>query len=391
MTSNDLMSLDITVHNQPPFTVSELANALKRTVEGAFAHVRVRGEITGYKRHSSGHLYLDIKDDHAVINAVCWKGVAAKMAFTPENGLEVICTGRMTTYAGRSNYQLIIERMEIAGEGALMALLEKRRQQLASEGLFDADRKLPIPYLPRVIGVVTSPTGAVIRDILHRLQDRFPVHVLIWGVAVQGKGAEVNIAAAIEGFQQFDGVNSPPRPDLLIVARGGGSLEDLWCFNEEIVVRAVAASIIPIISAVGHETDTTLIDYAASMRAPTPTAAAEMAVPVLMDLLFTVQQYGQRLHHIMMRRVTHEEQHLTAIARGIISPEKTLEARIQRADEWSERLQLTVMQLFQQQSRLLAMYEQRLQPQIIQHMLKIRAERAEMLGSRVRSSILMQR
>ena len=257
--------------NSPPLSVSELSGALRRTIETTFGEVRVRGEISGFKRHGSGHCYFTLKDENACIDAVIWRSSATTLAFRPEDGAEVIATGKLTIYPGRSKYQIVVERMELAGEGALLALLERRRKALAAEGLFDAGRKRKLPFLPRVIGVITSPTGAVIRDILHRLEDRCPTHVILWPVAVQGDGASERIATAIRAFPSVT-----PRPDLLIVARGGGSLEDLWAFNEEIVVRAAAASTIPLISAVGHETDTTLIDFASDRRAPTPTAAAEM-------------------------------------------------------------------------------------------------------------------
>src|SRR5579871_5912636 len=261
--------------NLPEFTVSELSAAVKRSLEQGFAYVRVRGEVSGFKRHGSGHCYLSLKDSEAVLDAVIWRMTAQRLALKPEDGMEVVCTGRITTFPGRSKYQLVIESVELAGVGALLKLLEDRRKRLAAEGLFDASRKRKLPFLPEVVGVVTSPTGAVIRDILHRLQDRFPRRVLLWPVAVQGEGAAMQVAAAIEGFNRLRPEGAVPRPDLLIVARGGGSLEDLMAFNEEIVVRAAAASAIPLISAVGHETDTTLIDYASDKRAPTPTAAAE--------------------------------------------------------------------------------------------------------------------
>src|SRR5882724_2285932 len=263
----------------PEYTVSEISQAIRRTLEGSFERVRVRGEISGFKRAASGHLYLSLKDSEAVLDAVCWRMSAGRLAVSPEDGLEVIATGRMTSFPGRSRYQLVIDALEVAGVGALLKLLEERKQKLAAEGLFDAARKRPLPMLPRVIGVVTSPTGAVIRDILHRLADRFPRHVLLWPVLVQGEGSAEEVAAAIRGFNALGG-GGTPRPDVIIVARGGGSLEDLWSFNEEIVVRAAAESMIPLISAVGHETDFTLIDFVADRRAPTPTAAAEMAVPV---------------------------------------------------------------------------------------------------------------
>ncbi|MER2635121.1 MAG: exodeoxyribonuclease VII large subunit, partial [Rhizobiaceae bacterium] len=255
--------------NLPVVSVGELAQALKRYIEQGFETVRVRGEITGFKRAASGHLYFSLKDADACLDSVCWRMAAGRLAMSPADGLDVIATGRLTTYPDRSRYQLVVDRLEPAGEGALLKMLEERRRRLAEEGLFDADRKRPLPYLPEVIGVVTSPTGAVIRDILHRLADRFPLRVLLWPVLVQGTEAAAQIAAAIEGFNRLKQRAAVPRPDLLIVARGGGSLEDLWAFNEEIVVRAVAASEIPVISAVGHETDTTLIDVAADLRAPT--------------------------------------------------------------------------------------------------------------------------
>ncbi|PWB63108.1 MAG: exodeoxyribonuclease VII large subunit [Bradyrhizobiaceae bacterium] len=281
--------------NIPEWTVSELSAALRKTVEEAYGHVRVRGEVSGFRGpHSSGHCYFALKDEGAKIDAVVWKGNYARMRFKPEEGLEVIAVGRLTTYPGRSSYQIVIESLEPAGVGALMALLEERKRKLAAEGLFDEARKQLIPYLPDVIGVITSPTGAVIRDILHRLADRFPRRVLVWPVRVQGEGSAQEVAAAIEGFNALPERGPIPRPDLLIVARGGGSLEDLWSFNEEIVVRAAAASLIPLISAVGHETDVTLIDFAADRRAPTPTAAAEMAVPVRSDLVLQIDGLARR-------------------------------------------------------------------------------------------------
>src|SRR6201995_2310184 len=281
--------------NAPEFTVSELSGALKRTVEDQFGHVRVRGEITGFRgAHSSGHCYFALKDEGAKIEAVIWKGVHYRMRFKPQEGLEVIATGKLTTFPGSSKYQIVIEALEPAGIGALMALMEERKKKLAAEGLFDEARKQLLPWLPEVIGVVTSPTGAVIRDILHRLEDRFPRRVLVWPVKVQGEGSAEQIAAAIRGFNALPEQGRIARPDLLIVARGGGSLEDLWSFNEEIVVRAAADSMIPLISAVGHETDITLIDFAADKRAPTPTAAAEMAVPVRSELVARVDSLARR-------------------------------------------------------------------------------------------------
>jgi exodeoxyribonuclease VII large subunit len=288
--------------NTPEYTVSELANSLKRTVEDTYGHVRVRGELGRVTIAKSGHCYLDVKDDRAVINSIIWKGVMSRLSTLPEEGMEVICEGKLSTYPGRSNYQLIIEKMELAGAGALMALFEKRKKMLAAEGLFDESRKVDLPFMPKTIGVVTSPTGSVIRDILHRITDRFPSHVLVWPVLVQGDKAAEQIAEAITGFNTRGGF---PRPDVLIVARGGGSMEDLWCFNEEIVARAAAASEIPMISAIGHETDWTLIDFVVDYRAPTPTGAAEVAVPVRADWVETVEDYGLRLLRAL-RRTTAE-------------------------------------------------------------------------------------
>ena len=281
--------------NLPEYSVSEIAAALKRTVEDSFPFVRVRGEISGLKFHSSGHVYFDLKDDKAVLNAVVWKQTARLLKLRPEAGLEVIATGRITTYAGSSRYQIVVEQIELAGAGALMAMLEERKKKLAAEGLFAIERKKPLPFLPDVIGVITSPTGAVIRDIMHRLNERFPRRVLLWSVAVQGERAPAEVAAAIRGFNAMTPNGPIPRPDLLIVARGGGSIEDLMAFNEEVVVRAVAEGAIPLISAVGHETDTTLIDFASDRRAPTPTAAAEMAVPVRADLISQTLDYARQI------------------------------------------------------------------------------------------------
>ena len=292
---NDAPSLTDARSNLPEYSVTEISALLKRTVEQNFSYVRVRGEISGFKRHSSGHCYLALKDEDAVLDAVIWRPNVARLAVKPEDGMEVVCTGRLTTYPGRSKYQLVIESVELAGIGALLKLLEARKAKLAAEGLFAEERKQKLPYLPEVIGVVTSPTGAVLRDILNRLDDRFPRRVLVWPVAVQGEGAALQVAAAIAGFNALKPDGAVPRPDLLIVARGGGSLEDLMAFNEEVVVRAAAASEIPLISAVGHETDTTLIDYASDRRAPTPSAAAEMAVPVRLELMAEIAAKATRL------------------------------------------------------------------------------------------------
>lgn len=325
-------------NNAPEFTVSELSGAVKRTIEGEFGHVRVRAEVGRVSRPRSGHMYFDLKDDRSVLAAVSWKGQVARMAVQPEEGMEVIATGRMTTFPGQSKYQLIVDNIEPAGAGALMALLEKRKAMLQAEGLFETERKRALPYLPRVIGVVTSPSGAVIRDILHRLRDRFPVHVLIWPVAVQGQACAPEVARAIEGFNRLLPGGPVPRPDVLIVARGGGSIEDLWGFNEEVVARAVAASQIPLISAVGHETDTTLIDFVSDRRAPTPTAAAELAVPVRADLLGWVADMRARLIRAEAQAIQSRRQRLADLARALPRPERLTEGARQRLDTWADRL-----------------------------------------------------
>ncbi len=325
--------------NAPEFTVSELSSALKRTVEDAYGHVRVRGEISGFRGpHSSGHCYFALKDESAKIEAVIWKGVHGRMRFKPQEGLEVIATGKLTTYPGSSKYQIVIEAIEPAGIGALMALMEERKRKLAAEGLFDEARKQLLPWLPEVIGVVTSPTGAVIRDILHRLEDRFPRHVLVWPVRVQGEGSAEQIAAAIRGFNALPQAGRIPRPDLLIVARGGGSLEDLWSFNEEIVVRAAAESMIPLISAIGHETDITLIDFAADKRAPTPTAAAEMAVPVRSELYVEVDSLARRTIRCWRRGQEDRRNELRAAVRALPAAAELLAIPRQRLDGASAAL-----------------------------------------------------
>jgi exodeoxyribonuclease VII large subunit len=325
--------------NAPEFTVSELSSALKRTVEDNFGHVRVRGEISGFRGpHSSGHCYFALKDESAKIEAVIWKGVHSRMRFKPQEGLEIIATGKLTTYPGSSKYQIVIEAIEPAGIGALMALMEERKRKLAAEGLFDEARKQLLPWLPEVIGVVTSPTGAVIRDILHRLQDRFPRRVLVWPVKVQGEGSAEQVAAAIRGFNALPQGGKIPRPDLLIVARGGGSLEDLWSFNEEIVVRAAADSMIPLISAVGHETDITLIDFAADKRAPTPTAAAEMAVPVRSELFVELESLARRTMVCWQRGQEARRNELRAAARALPGASELLAIPRQRLDHLGSAL-----------------------------------------------------
>ena len=324
--------------NAHEFTVSELSGAVKKTIESEFGYVRVRAEVGRVSRPRSGHMYFDLKDDRSVLAAVSWKGQVARMQVQPEEGMEVIATGRMTTFPGQSKYQMIVDNVEPAGAGALMALLEKRKAMLQAEGLFAAERKRPLPYLPRVIGVVTSPSGAVIRDILHRLRDRFPVHVLIWPVAVQGQKCAPEVAAAIAGFNRLTPSGAVPRPDLLIVARGGGSIEDLWGFNEEIVARAAAGSEIPLISAVGHETDTTLIDFVSDRRAPTPTAAAELAVPVRSELLGWAADMQARLIRAQGQAVLSRRQRLADLARALPRPERLTEGARQRLDTWGDRL-----------------------------------------------------
>jgi exodeoxyribonuclease VII large subunit len=324
--------------NSPEFTVSELSGAVKKVIEGEFGLVRVRGEVGRVSKPASGHLYFALKDDRASLDAVSWKGQVAKMQVRPEEGMEVIATGRMTTFPGQSKYQLIVDDVAPAGAGALMAMLEKRKAALGAEGLFDPARKKPIPYLPKVIGVVTSPSGAVIRDILHRLRDRFPRHVLIWPVAVQGQACASEVAAAIRGFNAIEPGGPIPRPDLIIVARGGGSLEDLWGFNEEIVVRAAAASQIPLISAVGHETDTTLIDYASDLRAPTPTAAAELAVPVRLDLIATLDALTARKSRSLAQFLQRRDQRLRDLTRALPRLESLLAQPRQRFDTTVQRL-----------------------------------------------------
>ncbi|MHB2167021.1 exodeoxyribonuclease VII large subunit [Alsobacter sp. R-9] len=326
------------VPNVPEWSVSELSGALKRTLEDAYGHVRVRGELGGVKVHTSGHIYLDLKDERACLAGVIWKGTASRLRVKPETGMEVIATGKITTFAGQSKYQLVIDTLEPAGVGALLAQLEERRRRLAAEGLFDAARKQPLPYLPQVIGVVTSPTGAVIRDILHRLADRFPRRVLVWPVRVQGDTCAPEVAAAIRGFNALPPGGPMPRPDLIIVARGGGSLEDLWGFNDERVVRAAAESDIPLISAVGHETDTTLIDFASDRRAPTPTGAAEIAVPVRADLMAQVADLARRHDGAVRRLLDRRRTELRGAARALPRPDDLLAPARQRLDLAGGRL-----------------------------------------------------
>ncbi len=331
--------------NTPEYSVGEITGAIKRTLERSFERVRVRGEIGRVMLARSGHYYYDLKDENSVIACNTWKGQASRLTVKPEEGLEVIVTGKLSTYGPQSKYNLNVDDIVVAGEGALLAMLEKRRKKLAAEGLFDEERKMPLPYLPEVIGVVTSPSGAVIRDILHRLRDRFPRKVLLWPVVVQGDKCAPEVSAAIAGFNAIDEDHKLPRPDLIIVARGGGSVEDLWGFNEEAVIRAVAASDIPVISAVGHETDTTLIDFASDRRAPTPTAAAEMAVPVRVDLLAHIAALDERRIRAGGMALQTRAQRLRDLARALPKPEAILSERLQRLDRSAENLPRALRQL----------------------------------------------
>ncbi|MEK6746408.1 MAG: exodeoxyribonuclease VII large subunit [Pseudomonadota bacterium] len=375
-------------HNQIIYSVSEVAQSIKRMVEDRFGRVSLRGEISGWKIASSGHVYFRLKDDSAVIDAVCWKGTVGKFAFKPEDGLEVVATGKLTTYPGKSSYQIVVDSMQPAGAGALMALLEKRRVELEKEGLFAQERKKKLPFLPQVIGVITSPTGAVIRDILHRISERFPVHVLVYPVAVQGEGAAEQIASAIDFFNSLNPESRIPTPDLLIVARGGGSIEDLWAFNEEIVVRAAANSKIPLISAVGHETDTTLIDYASDMRAPTPTAAAEMAVPVRDELRLAVGQLSLRHDGALSRLLTQRGEQLQGLARGLPRPVQLLQTATQRLDDWQERLIAALPALLTRKEQQLAMLATHLRPQALKNEINKTGEKLLELQARINTASL---
>ncbi|MCB1464137.1 MAG: exodeoxyribonuclease VII large subunit [Nitratireductor sp.] len=368
--------------NATEYSVSEISVALKRTVEETFGWVRVRGEISGYRGpHSSGHAYFALKDDRARLEAVIWRGVMSKLKHRPEEGMEVIATGKLTTYPGSSKYQIVIDNIEPAGAGALMALLEERKKKLAAEGLFDETRKRALPYLPMVIGVVTSPTGSVIRDVLHRIADRFPLHVIVWPVRVQGETSGAEVAAAIAGFNALDKDGPVRRPDLLVVARGGGSIEDLWGFNDEAVVRAVAASTIPLISAIGHETDWTLIDLAADRRAPTPTGAAEIAVPVKSELEALVATLAARLRAGLSRTLERARGDLRSASRGLGTPADILSAPRQRLDASSDRL-AGAMRLAVQRKR--GMFERtgaRLAPHLLRNRTGQGRERLRVLDS----------
>ena len=378
--------------NQPQsnlveFTVSELSFALKRTVETTFERVRVRGEISGFKGIAgSGHCYFTLKDSSACIDAVIWRTTLMRLRFKPAEGLEMVATGKLTTFPSRSRYQIVIDHLEPAGAGALMALLEERRKKLAAEGLFDAARKKPIPRLPRVIGVVTSPTGAVIRDILHRLRDRFPSHVLVWPVRVQGDDAAEEVAAAVRGFNAIPADGPVKRPDLLIVARGGGSIEDLWAFNEEVAVRAVAASRIPVISAIGHETDWTLIDHAADLRAPTPTGAAEMAVPVLAELAATTRELASR-HQLSHRRgMEARRREFATLSRALPTLDDLFALRRQKFDEVSGRLARSLRAEVAVKRTGYGAVAVRLSPTLLERALLDRRGRLDLLGTRTRNA-----
>jgi exodeoxyribonuclease VII large subunit len=384
-----LLAREATGDNAPALSISELSNLLKRTVEDRFGFVRVRGELSGVKRAASGHLYLSLKDENARLDGIMWRGSVQRLGFAPADGIEVIATGKLTTYPGRSNYQIVIDRMEIAGEGALLALLEKTKARLAAEGLFDQSRKRALPYLPRVIGVVTSPTGAVIRDILHRLRDRFPSHVVVWPVLVQGQGAAPQIAAAIRGFSALPDDGPIPRPDLVIVARGGGSIEDLWAFNEEAVVRAIAASTIPVISAVGHETDTTLADFAADRRAPTPTAAAEMAVPVRAELAATLADLEARRQRAIGRQLAQARERLELRARRLPQPQALLSAQTQRLDDLGDRLRRSLGHRTDLAAAQLARHAGALRPSLL--LARLRRESERLAALRLRPEALLQR
>jgi exodeoxyribonuclease VII large subunit len=376
------------LNNVVEWTVSELSAALKKTVEDAYGYVRVRGEVSGFKGASpSGHIYFRLKDDKAVLEGVIWKGVYGRMRVKPEEGLDVIVSGKLTTFAGSSKYQIVIDTLEPAGIGALMKLLEERKKKLAAEGLFDEARKQLLPFLPQVIGVVTSPTGAVIRDILHRLADRFPRRVLVWPVRVQGEASAAEVANAIRGFNALPERGPLPRPDLIIVARGGGSLEDLWSFNEEIVVRAAAESMIPLISAVGHETDITLIDFAADRRAPTPTAAAEMAVPVRSELIAEVDDFARRIIGAWIRGMDERRSEFRSAARALPLPEDLLAIPRQRFDMAADGLRRGLRANTQLHRLAFSRVSGRLTPRLLSGHVERRRERYDALALRLKAGL----
>ena len=384
----DLLS-KLTENNPTPspeekeYTVSEISAEIKKFVETKFHHIRIRGEIFGSKKADSGHYYLSLKDENAVISAVCWKGVAANLRIKPEDGLEVVATGKITTFAGKSSYQLIIEQMEVAGAGALLKLLEEKKKQYTAEGLFAAEHKKKIPYLPDTIGVVTSASGAVIRDIIHRVRDRFPSHIIVWPTPVQGEGAAEKIALGIKGFNKLPKNGKISRPDVIIVARGGGSLEDLWPFNEEAVIRAVYDSEIPIISAVGHETDTMLIDYVSDVRAPTPTGAAEFAVPVKAELESRLSIIQGRLQHATQRYLNNYQTLLEGLKRGIPNLEQILQESQQKFDERIERLKTAFKNYLQNKNNEIE--KNNLKPYLILNIFEKKQENLKNLSLRLES------
>jgi exodeoxyribonuclease VII large subunit len=374
--------------NNPPLSISELSFALKRTLEDRFGHVRLRGEVSKVNRHASGHVYLTLKDDKSAIDGVIWKGSVRGLGVQPESGLEVIVTGKITSYPARSSYQIVIESMEAAGAGALLAQLERLKVRLSGEGLFDVGRKTPIPTFPATIGVITSPTGAVIRDILHRIAERWPCRVIVWPVVVQGDAAAGQVANAIRGFDAMTAGGPIPRPDLLIVARGGGSVEDLWCFNDEALARTVSAATIPIISAVGHETDTTLIDFVSDRRAPTPTGAAEIATPVLSDLRFAVADLERRLDRAGSRLLDDRRTRLRAVARGLPArPEELVALAQQRLDHASSRLASGLQRNADLHERRLVAVGGRLSRALLDRAIERRGDRLEGAGARLGAAL----
>ena len=384
MTINDESPTDT---NATPYSVSELAFALKRTIEDAYGFVRLRGELSKVTFHGNGHVYLDLKDERASISGVIWKGQVRALAVRPETGLEVIVTGKVTTYPGRSQYQIIIETMEPAGVGALLAQLERLKAKLAAEGLFEAARKRPLPSMPGVIGVITSPTGAVIRDILHRIAERWPCRVVVWPVVVQGDQAAAQVRGAIEGFGALAIGGAIPRPDLIIVARGGGSVEDLWPFNDEALARAAAACPIPLISAVGHETDTTLIDFVSDRRAPTPTAAAEFATPVFADLAATLADYERRMIGSGARLIEHRRARLAAAVAGLPRLTDLLAIATQRLDIASGRLSAALGAGVAAHRHALTQVAAPLKPALLQRPIVVKADRLTATGARLAPAI----
>ena len=350
------------VSNNPVYSVGEFSHVIKKLVETNFSYVRIRGEISRPSFPGSGHVYFTLKDADGTIAAIIWKYTIPRLSVKPEEGMEVICTGKITTFAGQSKYQIIVDNMEVAGEGALLKMLEDRRKKLLAEGLFNPEHKKPIPYLPEIIAVITSPSGAVIKDILHRLSDRFPSHVYIWPVAVQGEGSAKQVSNAIDQLNQLSKETNVKRPDLIIVARGGGSLEDLWSFNEEIVVRSVFNSTIPIISAVGHETDKTLIDFVSDLRAPTPTGAAEKSVPVRDELKARVGELGLRMHSSFLSKVNNNKDQLRNLVRLLGKPDQILDNKNQKLDYTFKDLENLFQNIFVDQKNKISQFAQRLLP-----------------------------